>query len=595
MLGGDRPEPSDSSLAAAGDGSFALLCGYLFDRTELARGLGADALDSAAGAVLSGYNKRGRGIFDLLRGGYLAAVWDGARQTLSVARDAIGLQPCFYFWKPPLLLLSGSLDEMLRRQEVAGGLNRVSLAEYVLDIPSPDHGEETLYEGICRLPPAHTLSLDRGRLSVERYWDPAPPGFAWASRDKVDALPSLLERSVARCLDAGADSIGLSGGLDSVGIAALAAARNARPLHALSLRFTDSRCDEGKTQHLVAKVLGMPQLLLTIEESLGGRNPVEAALELSGACPGPVVSVWQSMYSGLMGPGAALGLRRMLMGTGGDDLFSVDVSHGADRLAAGDLAAVWRFYRTWRHASPLPSLQVARAVLWRGALRRVLARGALASLGKAAPRYAHRLQLGRRRARLHQWLSGRDGELIAALESRLLSPNRGRAGSHETGYRRTIGSLLQPPRWLYELDQSFFWSRHHGFTLLCPYLDREVVELAVRMHPDNLIAGGVTKAPLRLLVQKRLPKVAMRRKKVDFTLMIHQVLRAHARTPWDRVSGRLALADLRIVNPDRIVPLIDDYFAGRNDRWLPTWLLLSTEDWVRARSGLPGATASGLG
>src|SRR4029079_14421193 len=102
-------------------------------------------------------------------------------------------------------------------------LHRAVIGEHLQGILSSHQRVETFYKEIKRLPPAHWLTIARGTLSFLRYWDPLPLGFEWASDEEVAQFQPLLERAVGRCLSVGADSIALSGGFDSVGIAVLAA------------------------------------------------------------------------------------------------------------------------------------------------------------------------------------------------------------------------------------------------------------------------------------------------------------------------------------------------------------------------------------
>src|SRR5262249_18677823 len=164
--------------------------------------------------------------------------------------------------------------------------------------------------------------------------------------------------------------VALSGGFDSVSIAAVAAEqrRGQRPLTAVSLRFAGTECDEGPSQMAVARALGMPQVMRTLEESLGGASVVGATLALSEISPVPVLGPWESVYTGLLRAAGDMGLGRILLGAGGDDLMNVDLAHGADCLAALDLRGLWKFCRACQRTSPFGAARVARAVLWSGAL-----------------------------------------------------------------------------------------------------------------------------------------------------------------------------------------------------------------------------------
>src|SRR5262245_24422937 len=386
------PAPvGEASLYRAPSGDFVAFDGYLLER-------GAPGL-SAAACVASGRDRWGERLFENISGGFTAAVWDEGRRRLAVGRDALGLAPCFYSWDGRVLLVATSIDAILAQPGIAGAYNRAYLAEYLQDLSLSHQVEETLYAEIRRVPPAHVLRLADRALELSRYWDPVPPGFSWARPDEVAHFESLLERAVSRCLDAGADSIALSGGFDSVGIATLAAEqrREASPLWAVSLRFDGTVCDEGASQVEVARALGMPQIIRTIEESLAGETVVGAALGLSRSSPSPVLSPWQSVYTGLLRAAGGIGLRRLLMGTGGDDLLNVDPTYGADRLAALDFRGLWRFCRACQRTSPFPALRVMRGVLWHHALRPELLRQGRAVLARLSPRTLEWVRRRRRR------------------------------------------------------------------------------------------------------------------------------------------------------------------------------------------------------
>ncbi len=568
----------DASLFRALSGDFVAFDGYLFDP-------GAPGLSGAA-RVASGHARWGERLFENMSGGFTAAVWDEGRRRLVVGRDALGLAPCFYSWSGRVLLIATSLDAILAQRGIAGTFNRAYLAEYLQDLSLSHQVEETLYAEIRRLPPAHVLRLADRALDLSRYWDPVPPGFAWARPDEVERFEALLERAVSRCLAAGADSIALSGGFDSVGVATLASEqlREASPLWAVSLRFDGTVCDEGASQVEVARALGMPQIIRTIEESLAGETVVGAALALSRSSPSPVLSPWQSIYTGLLRAASGIGLRRLLMGTGGDDLLNVDPTYGADRLAALDFRGLWRFCRACQRTSPFSPARVARGVFWNHAALPELMRLGRAILGRASPPALEWARRRRQRRARPAWAAPSDRDLSGWLEERRRTAARIPLGPGERSYVHTLRGLTQAPLVLLERDQSHAWARQLGFTFLLPYFDRDLADLSLRIPAEELIAGGRHKTPLRRLVAKRLPAVAMRSTKVDFSQAVHGVLRPEGRAAWREFGGPTMLADLGLVDARRLGCFMDDYFEARNSSWLHAWLALSTEMWLRARS-----------
>jgi asparagine synthetase B (glutamine-hydrolysing) len=442
---------------------------------------------------------------------------------------------------------------------------------------------------VRRLPPAHALTLHEGRFAVTRYWDPVPPGFAWATADEAGRFEALARQAVRRCLTAGADSIALSGGFDSVGLAALAAEEGAErpPLHAVSLRFADPSCDEGETQVAVARALGMSQTLRDATEMLGGRTLLEAALDMSRESPSPVLSPWQAMYVTLLGSTAPRGLRRLLMGTGGDDVLGVDIVWGADCLAALDLRGLWRFYRSWQRSSPGTARTVARAVLWRGACRTQARRLGRSVLDRSAPALGRCLRRRLLRRARGAWLAPGGTALGRALEDRHLDAPPVPIAPGEGAYVARLRAQLLAPLLLIELDQGSAWAGRAGVRLMLPYFDRDLLDLVMRMHPDHLTVGGYAKGPLRRLVAQRVP-VSLPRRKVDFSGMFHALFRSGGGPLWSRMGGARALADLGLVDPGAVDRLMASYFSGGNDALgMRAWLVLSTELWLRARSGDP--------
>ena len=146
-------------------------------------------------------------------------------------------------------------------------------------------------EGIRRVLPGHILAVTNGTTSSNRYWNPLDDREeqGWVDADGLHQFDALLERSVSQCLELGPSGIFLSGGLDSVSIAAVAldlAERRglATPL-ALSLAFPTPETSEEDVQLGVAKALGLPQIMLGLEDSVAPEGLVRRALELSADWP----------------------------------------------------------------------------------------------------------------------------------------------------------------------------------------------------------------------------------------------------------------------------------------------------------------------
>src|SRR5205085_1592939 len=160
---------------------------------------------------------------------------------LVLARDPLGAHPLFYAETDTGLFLSPSTNALVQEPQVPGRVNRALVADnFCRRWPIPD---ETYYEEVKRVPSGHIVRIRDGSVERRRYWDPSPPGqpVDWADDDEVEQFDSLLDQAVDRCLSVGPTGIYLSGGLDSISVAAVARDRTA--LHgvpaprALSLVF----------------------------------------------------------------------------------------------------------------------------------------------------------------------------------------------------------------------------------------------------------------------------------------------------------------------------------------------------------------------
>jgi asparagine synthetase B (glutamine-hydrolysing) len=581
----DQAEAPGSTTRTSGIGNFIAFHGYLFEADDIPRIAGLDDASRAAAA----YRRWGTAFVDRLRGAFALVIWDDDERRLLAVRDSVGLHPCFYVWKRELLLLSSSIDALLAQPEVSSDFNRVLVAEFAQNRFTGHQKSETFYADIKRLEPAHTLSLGSGVLRIARYWDPAPPGFAWATDEELSRFGYVFQRSVGNCLSIGADSVSLSGGFDSLSIA-VAAAEQRRGLQAVCLRFDGTSGDEGSTQAAAAEALGMPLTMQTFSESLGGESFIDRALADSGRGWCPILSAWQGAYTSLYRLAAARGARRIMNGAGGDELFTIDTRFLADCVASFDVRALWRHTRAFQRTYDVQPATVAWAVLWHFVVQGGTRLFAKRILGTLAPEKLNDLiHRRRRRAALEPWLALCDRELVTTLRDRREKPVQVEKSWGEGAYVEAIRGIVGSSILQFELEDAFTGSSRTGLTTLFPYFDRDLVELMLRTHPEHLISGGRHKMPLRRLVTARLPKVSMRARKVDFTRIFHDLMRSDGVATWRRLVGRLRLAELGIVDPSRIGEFMDGYFAGRHQGGLLAWQVLATEMWLRARLRSRGA------
>ncbi|MBI3552404.1 MAG: 7-cyano-7-deazaguanine synthase [Elusimicrobia bacterium] len=174
-------------------------------------------------------------------GHYVAAYAEPSRGALSLLRDPTGGERLYFSVVGGLLLFAASLKTLLAlRGPREGTLDAETSFER--GISELIHfGDRTLVEGVREVLPGHRLSVERGRV-----------GQAWASGGLLQPLEGdvpTLARSLRRNLKAAVEgcigredraAVALSGGVDSVSVAALAAeAVGPERVHAFTFEYED--------------------------------------------------------------------------------------------------------------------------------------------------------------------------------------------------------------------------------------------------------------------------------------------------------------------------------------------------------------------
>ncbi|MGH7411820.1 MAG: asparagine synthase-related protein, partial [Candidatus Methylomirabilis sp.] len=356
----------------------AIFEGVLFDRDLLRKNLGdrVDPTWNEARLVIEAYRRWGEGVLHKIRGIFALILWDKALNILVCARDPLGIHPVYYAERGRELLVSSSLASLLQSPNVPRELNRAALADQLCHrFPVPD---ETYFAGIRRIMAGHALRESGSGCHVYRYWSPVPTDgpAEWIREDALDRFDQVLEQAVARCLSVGPAGFYLSGGLDSVSAAAVAAAVARRdnlpvPL-ALSLAFPHPDCNEEAVQTGVASGLGMPQVMIPFHEAAGPEGLLWAAVEMSKSLSTPTLNPWRAAYFTLGQAAFQRGCRVIMTGNGGDECLTVSPRYGADLIRSFNLRGFYRLGTSFLRSYHLPRLHHIRFILWKAGIRPVL-------------------------------------------------------------------------------------------------------------------------------------------------------------------------------------------------------------------------------
>ena len=545
---------------------------------------------SEAERFLRVFERRTEGAFDELRGEAVLILWNGVDRRLQAARAPGCTRPLFFAGTGRRLVLSDSIDTLLARGGIEPELNRELLVCHLAD--SWHGSDETYYVGVTRVPPAHALRWRNGETSFRQFWDPLPVGqpIDWIEDDVLGQFDTLFEQAVARSVGAGRTGIFLSGGLDSVSVAAVAAdlARSggtAPPL-ALSLVLPHPECDERETQAGVATGLQLEQTLVGFDEALAGRDFVDAALELSAGWPTPLYNFWLPAYIRLAEIGRDRGCQVILTGHGGDEWLSVSPYLAADKIRRLQLLQWIRLWRVFDRSYRLSRPRLIYNHAWVFGLRPLVARALWNGIGGVSSEARPAWRRWRRSRSLPDWIAP-DPELRRALLEREDAEFAARAEeASEDEYVKQCRLAISHLLVALEQDELAEQGRRTGTLLRQPFFDPDLVSFLSRVRPEQLVRGGRSKGLVRDEVARRCPGLGFEsQRKIPATGLFLERMQRGAGSIWRRLGGPRVLGEMGVVDTDEVKCVAERIEGGTADvRALQRWFsLLSLEVWARAR------------
>ncbi|HXL07187.1 MAG TPA: asparagine synthase (glutamine-hydrolyzing) [Gemmatimonadales bacterium] len=508
------------------------------------------------------YQRLGPDAVARLEGMFGLAVWDDARSRLVLARDRAGEKPLFWTEVAGELRFASEVQALLVYPDQPRRVNPEAVALYAAlgYVPAP----LTMIAGISKLPPAHQLVAERSGVTLHRYWDAAGLAAAVAAsprRDHPAALREVLLASVERELMSDVPvGVFTSGGLDSSLLAAAAARVMAgERIHTYSVKFVEPGYDESgyaeavthsiRTIHHVvtadgpalerafevvtrslAEPMGDPAILPTFLLAEAAREHVKVVLsgegadELFGGYPTYLGHKAAGLYRRLPGRAALAGLVNRLPTSTGKVTFEFLLK---ELVAAADLPPLER-HLTWFGALGPDALTVA----W-------------------ASRLLERFPDGPSLNRL-LWL-----DFLSYLPDNLLA-------------KVDRGTMLA------------------SIEARAPYLDREVMELALPLASALKVRGFTSKAILKEAARGLVPRAVIRRRKRGLSVPVARWL----------TTGLAALAERHLTAP-RLFPgaptarLLAEHRSGRRNHARKLWPLLMAELWAERWN--VDTTADGVG
>jgi asparagine synthase (glutamine-hydrolysing) len=521
------------------------------------------------------YEEYGERMVDHLIGMFAFVIWDEPRQRMLAARDRMGIKPLYFVDDGRRFAFASEIKALLPIMPHRD-VDPVALSHYLTFVAVPP--PRTLFAGVSKLAPASTMVIDRdGSKPPQRYWDPLQNRAELGSDvDWEREVRTRLERSIDRRMMSDVPvGVFLSGGVDSSTNVALMSRLVDDPINTFSIGFHGAEefnefrwarrvAEEFQTNHHEVMIDHddlwdfLPDLVFHQDEPIA--DPVCVPLYFVAKL---------AKESGVT---------------------VVHVGEGADELFSG--------YATYVQAHQIAAKHWPRL---RGLPRPI--RQGLAAAGSAALRVRPDREVHVEALQRASQVDGRLwwGGAVAFYErgfDRLTTPELRRdlngdspsevvAGIAEDadrfGARDDLDRLIYqdlrlrlPELLLMRVDKL---TMANSIEARVPFLDHELVELAMSVPAEEKIRDGIGKHVLKRAVSDLLDDELVWRPKQGFGTPVSQWFRAELGDQLEHQLAHGAINELGYLDPDTVSHILDLHRSGRAERSFQLWNVLNLSAW----------------
>ncbi|HZH32735.1 MAG TPA: asparagine synthase (glutamine-hydrolyzing) [Pyrinomonadaceae bacterium] len=528
--------------------------------------------------ILHLYEEDGARAVERLRGMFAFALWDTRRRELFIARDRLGVKPLYYVHTADgSLYFASEIKALLSAGAVAPELNYAALPDQLANHATS--GEETLFKGVRRLLPGHTLRWrEDGRIEINQYWDvrftddDADEPRRRTDADYIAEWSELFRESVRLRLMADVPlGMFLSGGIDSSAIAAVMSGLVKEPIKTFSVAFAEREANELEYARIVARAYRTDhhEVIVSSEEFFAALPRLVWHEDEPLAHPSSVALYFVSAL-------AARHVKVVLTGEGSDEMlagyeryrktiFNLALGQRYERLAGEGLRGAVR--------GRIESLPVGSR------LRHKLLRSFLCMSADIESIYFDNFAVFPR--------AMQQGLLTPEAKERvgLIDPYRDvRRHLANTDARSLLNRLLyaDTKTYLHELlmkqDQM---SMAASIESRVPFLDHKLMEFTARLPQHlKLRRGWTTKYILRQSMKDVLPASILSRRKMGFPVPVGAWFRGAYRGIVDEYVLSERAAARNLFEPAYVRELAARHRAGE-DHTERLWTLVNMEIWLR--------------
>lgn len=539
----------------------------------------ARPLDEVAGLLIDAFIARDVAALGELKGDYALALIDPRRNRVVLAVDRMSVRNVVYAFAGGGLVFGPSCTTVSRHPGIRSEIDPQGLYNYLHFHMVP--GPATVFRDQHRVPPGHWVDFVDGECSVQAYWRPH-----FVENERADFAPlkrqfrATLHDAVTALVLPGESGTFLSGGTDSSTLAGILGAVTGAPARTFSIGFAAQGYDETHYARTAARHFETEQH----EYYVTPADVVAAIPMIAQAYDQPFgnASAVPTYYCARLAHDH--GVRRMLGGDGGDELFGGNSRYAKQQqferyhripaflrrrmiepamrhLPLADRATLARKAVSYvaQAAMPMPQRYDSYNLLERIGARNVLTADFLASVDCAAP-----------------WRSMRqayEGIDAKSLINRMLGLD----------FEYTLADN--------DLPKVTRMCESAGIDVAFPMLYDDLIDFSLKLPPQLKLRGTQLRYFFKKALADFLPAEIIAKEKHGFGLPTGVWLQA---VPELRAIAGDSLSSLRkrgIVRPEFIDQLLDQHLAVHAGYYgTMVWILLMLELWFQRHTSAVATT-----
>ena len=512
--------------------------------------------NSDSEVLLHGYERWGEKVTEHLRGMFAFVLFNINDKSFFAARDIFGIKPFYYSFMGDSFLFGSEIKAFLEHPHFVKQLNEEALGHYLSFQYSPS--EETFFKNVFKLPPAHYLIFKDGKLTKKRYWKPefTPKGGT------LEYFSELTDKAVRESVSAHkiADvEVGsfLSSGIDS---SYIAEASGVDKTFTVGFETTDKdRYNEIRFAKDFAKAVKKENIskIITPEEYWNSFAKIQYHMDEPLADPSAVALYFVCEL-------ASKYVKVVMSGEGADELFGG-----------------YRIYQ-----EPL-TLTLYDSIPF--CIRRVLSKACGLLPPKCGINY-----IVRRGKSIEERFIGNANIFSLKERKRILKSQIAKCTISpkalcskyysEVKDKDTVTKMqyLDINMWLVGdiLLKADKVSMAHSLELRVPFLDKNVVNLALTIPTCYKVNTVTTKLVLRDAAKKALPRVTAEKDKLGFPIPIRLWLKEEK---YYNIIKNAFSSDVaqRYLKTDRLLALLNRHKSGKEDLSRKIWVIYTFIVWYQ--------------